>query len=91
MQGGTKAEINLGKLLVKRASVTAMGLRGRPVDGPNGKGAVVTGVREQIWPMFADGRVRPIVHGSVALPDVAKAHAQLEAGGVIGKILLPLP
>jgi NADPH:quinone reductase-like Zn-dependent oxidoreductase len=40
--------------------------------------------------MFADGRVRPIVHGSVPLPDAAKAHAQLEAGGVIGKILLPL-
>jgi putative PIG3 family NAD(P)H quinone oxidoreductase len=89
-QGGAKGEVNLGKLLGKRGSVTAMGLRGRPVDGPNGKGVVVAGVREQVWPLFADGRVRPIVHGSVPLPDVAKAHAQLEAGGVIGKILLPL-
>ena len=65
MQGGAKAELNLGKLLRKRASVTAMGLRGRPVDGPNGKAAVVAGVREQVWPMLADGRVRPIVHGTV--------------------------
>ncbi|GAA0945193.1 NAD(P)H-quinone oxidoreductase [Pseudonocardia zijingensis] len=90
-QGGTKAEINLGKLLAKRGSVTAMGLRGRPVDGPNGKGAVVAGVREQLWPMIADGRVRPVVHDTVPLPEVAAAHAQLERGGVIGKILLPLP
>ena len=67
-----------------------MSLRGRPIQGPNGKGAVVAGVREQVWPMFADGRVRPIVHGSIPLPDAAKAHSQLEAGGVIGKILLPL-
>ncbi|MHA6619289.1 NAD(P)H-quinone oxidoreductase [Pseudonocardia sp. DLS-67] len=89
-QGGVKAEINLGKLLGKRGSVTAMGLRGRPVDGPNGKGVVVAGVREQVWPLFADGRVKPVVHSSVPLPDVAKAHAQLESGGVIGKILLPL-
>lgn len=89
-QGGVKAEINLGKLLGKRGSVTAMGLRGRPVDGPNGKGVVVAGVREQVWPLFADGRVKSVVHSSVPLPDVAKAHAQLESGGVIGKILLPL-
>jgi putative PIG3 family NAD(P)H quinone oxidoreductase len=90
LQGGTKGEIDLNKLLRKRGSVTALQLRGRPVTGPNGKGAIVAGVREQVWPMIADGRVRPIVHGSVPLADAAKAHAQLEAGGVIGKILLPL-
>ena len=63
MQGGAKAELDLGTLLRKRASVTAMSLRGRPVEGPNGKGRIVTGVREQVWPMIADGRVRPVVHG----------------------------
>ncbi|MGH3584979.1 MAG: NAD(P)H-quinone oxidoreductase [Pseudonocardia sp.] len=91
MQGGVKAELNIGKLLSKRASVTAMGLRGRPVDGPTGKGAVVAGVREQVWPMLADGRVRPIVHATLGLPDAGKAHALLEAGGVVGKILLTRP
>jgi putative PIG3 family NAD(P)H quinone oxidoreductase len=90
LQGGTKGEIDLNKLLRKRGSVTALALRGRPVAGPSGKGAIVAGVREQVWPLIADGRVRPIVHGSVPLPDAAKAHTQLEAGGVIGKILLPL-
>ncbi len=88
MQGGVKAELNLGALMAKRGSVISMGLRGRPVEGPNGKGAVVVGVREQIWPMIADGRVRPIVHGTVPMADAAAAHAQFDAGGVIGKVLL---
>lgn len=88
MQGGTKAELDLGALLRKRGSVTAMGLRGRPVDGPHGKAAVVAGVREQVWPMIADGRVRPVVHARVPMADTASAHAQLEAGGVVGKLLL---
>jgi putative PIG3 family NAD(P)H quinone oxidoreductase len=88
MQGGTKGELDIGKLLRKRGSVTAMGLRGRPVEGPNGKGAIVAGVREQVWPMLADGRVRPIVHGTVPMERAADAHAQLEGGGVVGKLLL---
>jgi putative PIG3 family NAD(P)H quinone oxidoreductase len=88
LQGGTKGELDIAKLLRKRGSVTAMGLRGRPVEGPNGKGAVVAGVREQVWPMIADGRVRPIVHGTVPLAEAAEAHRQLEAGGVVGKLLL---
>ncbi|MEK6443545.1 NAD(P)H-quinone oxidoreductase [Pseudonocardia sp. T1-2H] len=88
MQGGVKAELNLGVLLSKRASVTAMGLRGRPVEGPNSKAAVVAGVREEIWPMFADGRVKPIVHARFPLRDAAEAHRMLDAGGVVGKLLL---
>jgi putative PIG3 family NAD(P)H quinone oxidoreductase len=91
MQGGTTAELNLNTLLRKRGSITAMSLRGRPVDGPHGKGAVVSGVREQVWPMVADGRVRPIVHATVPMDRAADAHRQLEAGGVVGKLLLEVP
>jgi putative PIG3 family NAD(P)H quinone oxidoreductase len=91
LQGGRKGEIDLSTLIGKRASVTAMGLRGRPVGGPHGKGAVVAGVRAQVWPMIADGRVRPVVHATVPLDRAADAHRQLEAGGVVGKILLAVP
>ncbi|GAA1872393.1 NAD(P)H-quinone oxidoreductase [Pseudonocardia ailaonensis] len=91
MQGGVKAELNIGALLAKRASVTAMGLRGRPVDGPQGKGEVVRGVRERIWPLVADGRVRPVVHGRFRLQDAADAHRTLAAGGVVGKLVLVAP
>ncbi|GEL16508.1 NAD(P)H-quinone oxidoreductase [Pseudonocardia asaccharolytica] len=91
MQGGVRAELNIGALLAKRASITAMGLRGRPVEGPNGKGRIVSGVREEIWPFVADGRVTPIVHARVPMEDAAEAHRMLEEGGVIGKILLLAP
>jgi putative PIG3 family NAD(P)H quinone oxidoreductase len=91
LQGGTKGELNIGALLRKRGSVTAMSLRGRPVEGPNGKGAIVAGVREQVWPLIADGRVRPIVHGRIPMEQAGQGHAQLEAGGVVGKLLLVAP
>jgi NADPH:quinone reductase-like Zn-dependent oxidoreductase len=88
MQGGTKAELNIGKLLMKRGSVIAASLRGRPVDG---KGAIAAAVREHVWPMIADGRVRPIVHATLPMPDAAAAHALFDDGGVIGKVLLTVP
>ena len=88
MQGGTKGELNIAKLLGKRASVIAMGMRGRPVDGPKGKGAIVAAVRENVWPMIADGRVKPVVHTALPMADAAAAHALFDAGGVIGKVLL---
>jgi putative PIG3 family NAD(P)H quinone oxidoreductase len=90
LQGGRKAELDLGTLLRKRGSVTAMGLRGRPVDGPHGKGAVVAAVRENVWPMIAQGAVRPIVHGRFPMPEAARAHRRLEGGGVVGKLILPV-
>jgi putative PIG3 family NAD(P)H quinone oxidoreductase len=88
LQGGVRAELDLGVLIRKRASITAMGLRGRPVDGPHGKAAVCAAVVEGVWPMLADGRVRPVVHDRVPLAEAARAHAALEAGGVVGKLLL---
>lgn len=91
LQGGAKAELDIGALLRKRGSVTAMGLRGRPVDGPHGKGAVVAEVVANVWPMIADGRVHPVVHGSVPMERAGDAHTQLDAGGVIGKLLLTAP
>ncbi|WP_214365677.1 NAD(P)H-quinone oxidoreductase [Pseudonocardia sp. H11422] len=91
MQGGVKGELNIGALLAKRGSITAMGLRGRPVDGPNGKGAIIKAVRDQVWPMIADGRVTPIVHGTVPMEQAAEAHRRLEEGGVVGKLLLVAP
>jgi NADPH2:quinone reductase len=87
-QGGTTAELNLAALLPKRTSVAAIGLRARPVHGPHGKAALCADVVARLWPMFGDGRVKPIVHATVPLADAALAHQMLEAGGAIGKILL---
>lgn len=88
MQGGTKAELNLGALLVKRASVAAAGLRGRPVDGPHGKAAICAEVTAELWPLVGDGRVRPITHATLPLAEAGEAHRMMEAGGIHGKIIL---
>jgi putative PIG3 family NAD(P)H quinone oxidoreductase len=88
MQGGVKAELNIGKLLSKRASVTGTGLRFRPVDGPNGKGRVVAEVREHLWPLIAAGRVKPVVHDVLPIERAADAHRALEGGDVFGKLVL---
>lgn len=85
LQGGRKAELNLGAMLVKRAAVTATSLRGRPASE---KAAIVAAVREHVWPLLADGRVRPVVDSTVPMRDASEAHQALEAGGHFGKILL---
>ena len=88
MQGGTTAELNLGKLLVKRAGVIATALRGRPVDGPAGKGVIVAEVVKNVWPMIADGRVRPVVGAVLPIEEATEAHRLLSSGEVTGKVLL---
>jgi len=88
MQGGTKGELNLGKLISKRAGVIATTLRTRPVDGPNGKSAIVGEVVAHVWPMIADGRVRPIIGAECPIQQAAGAHRLLASGDVVGKIIL---
>jgi putative PIG3 family NAD(P)H quinone oxidoreductase len=88
MQGGVKAELNLGKLLGKRARVIGTTLRARPVSGPNSKSAIVEAVTASVWPMIAHGRVRPIIGARMPIQQAAEAHRQLVAGKVHGKIVL---
>lgn len=85
LQGGAKAELNLGQLLTKRAAVIATSLRARPAAE---KATIVAAVREHVWPLIESGRVKPVIHGRHALADAAQAHRELEASGHIGKILL---
>ncbi|MEV4806926.1 NAD(P)H-quinone oxidoreductase [Nonomuraea sp. NPDC049421] len=85
MQGGTKAELNLGMLLAKRASVHATALRSRPVDE---KGAIVRSVVDNVWPLVGAGAVRPVVYAEVPMADAAEAHRMLDSGEHVGKILL---
>ena len=88
VQGALTGELNLAALLARRGSIAALSLRSRPVDGPQGKAAIVAEVRDQVWPMIADGRVRPVVHARFPLSEAAQAHRTLAVGGVVGKLLL---
>ncbi|MBY8873719.1 NAD(P)H-quinone oxidoreductase [Micromonospora sp. PLK6-60] len=85
MQGGRKAELDLGALLAKRASVAATALRSRPLDD---KAAIVDGVREQVWPLVAAGTIRPVVDRRLPMADAAAAHRLVESSDHIGKVLL---
>ncbi|OBB85471.1 NAD(P)H-quinone oxidoreductase [Mycobacterium colombiense] len=91
MQGGIKGELNVGKLLAKRAHVIGTTLRGRPVSGPNSKSEIVQAVTDKVWPMFADGRVRPIIGERIPIQQASTAHQKLAAGEVHGKVVLTLP
>ncbi|HEV7871692.1 MAG: quinone oxidoreductase [Modestobacter sp.] len=88
MQGGTKAELDLGKLMRKRGSVHATALRSRPVDGPGGKAEIVAAVRHDVWPDVERGVVRPIVDRRLPMSRAGEAHALIEASDHIGKVLL---
>jgi putative PIG3 family NAD(P)H quinone oxidoreductase len=88
MQGGVKAELNIGALLAKRGSVHAMGLRGRPVEGPNGKAAIIDEVRRHVWPDVEAGQVRPVVHTRLPMARAADGHRILEESSHTGKVLL---
>ena len=85
MQGGVKAELNVGALLGKRAEVFAAGLRFRPLEQ---KAEIVADVRARLWPLVEQGSVKPIVGQVVPMAEAASAHRALEEGSVFGKILL---
>jgi putative PIG3 family NAD(P)H quinone oxidoreductase len=88
MQGGIKGELNIGKLMGKRAGVIGTTLRARPVSGPGGKSEVVAEVVANVWPLVADGQVRPIIGAEFPIEQAKAAHELLASGEVSGKILL---
>jgi len=85
MQGGTKGELDISVLLRKRGAVVATALRSRPTAE---KASICAAVTEHVWPLVADGRIRPVVHTTLPLSEAGDAHALMEAGDNVGKILL---
>jgi putative PIG3 family NAD(P)H quinone oxidoreductase len=88
MQGGTKAELDLGTLMRKRAIVAATTLRSRPATGPGGKAEIVAAVLHDVWPDVERGVVRPVVDRRLPMARSAEAHRVVEASEHIGKVLL---
>jgi putative PIG3 family NAD(P)H quinone oxidoreductase len=85
MQGGTKGELDIAKLLRKRGTVAATSLRARPVEE---KSEICAAVVEHVWPLVADGTVKPIVHTTLPLDRAGEAHRLMEDSGHVGKIML---
>ncbi len=85
VQGGVKAEVNAGLVLRRRLTVTGSTLRPRPVAF---KAAIAQSLRKNVWPLLADGRIRPVIHQVFSAGDAAAAHALMETNQHIGKLVL---
>ncbi|MDB5810085.1 MAG: Quinone oxidoreductase [Betaproteobacteria bacterium] len=84
---GSKVEINLMPVMLKRLTYTGSTLRTRPAAY---KARVARELEEKVWPLIAGGKIKPVVNATFALADAAKAHAMMESSGHIGKIVLTL-
>lgn len=85
LQGGRRAELDLGLLLTRRATVLGTTLRSRP---PAEKAAIMAEVGRHVWPMVASGQLRPVVHEVLPLAAAGTALGLLEDGTAFGKVLL---
>ncbi|HET9701097.1 MAG TPA: NAD(P)H-quinone oxidoreductase [Burkholderiales bacterium] len=83
--GGSKLNLDLMPLMLRRLTITGSTLRSRPVEA---KARIAAALREKVWPLFESGAIRPVVHATFPLEDAAQAHALMEASTHIGKIVL---
>jgi NADPH:quinone reductase-like Zn-dependent oxidoreductase len=83
--GGPKAEINMAKVMTKRLTLTGSTLRPRSAEF---KTLLADEISRAAWPLVAEGRVRPTMDRTFPLREAAAAHARMEAGTHIGKIVL---
>lgn len=87
LQGGAKAELDLGLLMSRRASVIGTTLRSRPTAE---KAQVVAEVAKHVWPLVESGAVRTAVEATFPLERAAEAHEHFDSGQHTGKILLTM-
>ena len=85
LMGGAKSEINLAPLMVRRQQVIGSVLRSRPVDE---KAVIAREFKETVVPLFADGRMEPLIHQVLPLEQAAAAHRMMESSAHFGKIVL---
>ncbi|MBF6178924.1 NAD(P)H-quinone oxidoreductase [Nocardia otitidiscaviarum] len=90
MQGGVKAELNLGALLGKRGTIHATNLRRRPATGRGSKAEIIAELRQHLWPLVADGTVTPVVHAELPVTEVGEAHRLLDSDKTVGKVILAI-
>jgi len=83
--GGSRAELDIRAVMIKRLTLSGSTLRAQPVAN---KGRIAAALRSQVWPLFASKRLRPLIHARFPLAEAARAHALMESGEHVGKIIL---
>ena len=84
-QGGAKAEIDLRALMMKRLWVGGSTLRPQSVQS---KGEIAAALRKEVWPLLESNSLRPLIHARFPLREASRAHALMESGAHVGKIVL---
>lgn len=82
---GAKTDLNLAPVMMKRLTITGSTLRARPVEH---KAPIARSLQTTVWPLLANGAIRPIIHQVYPLTDAAAAHTLMESNQHIGKLLL---
>lgn len=85
LQNGSKSEINLLPIMLKRLTLTGSTLRARDDAF---KAEIAKNLLKNVWPLLSSGKIKPIIHSTFALRDAAKAHELMESSRHIGKIIL---
>ncbi len=85
VQGGSEAQFDASLVLRRRLTVTGSTLRPRSVAV---KSAIAASLRRQVWPWIEAGRIKPVIHQVFAAAEAAQAHAVMESGHHIGKLVL---
>lgn len=87
VQRGVKAEINIGAVMVKRLTLTGSTLRARSVSF---KTLVTDEIMRAVWPQVAEGKLKPVIDCTFPLSEASAAHARMESGDHVGKIVLTM-
>ena len=82
---GSKVEVDWRSIMIKRLTVVGSTMRASPKAR---KTAIGEALRERVWPLFAAGKLRPVIHRVFPLEQAAAAHALMESSQHIGKIML---
>jgi len=82
---GSKVDVDLMRLMLRRLTLTGSTLRAQT---PEAKARMAKGVEERIWPLIAQGKLKPVIDSTFALKDAAEAHRRIDDPGHIGKIVL---
>ena len=83
--GGTKAQLNMTDILLRRLTITGSTLRPRPVAF---KAKLAETLEKKVWPLIASGKIRPVIHSRFTLADACEAHTLMETSAHVGKLML---
>ena len=84
-QGGSEGQINFTQIMFKRLAIKGAALRPQSTEA---KAGIAAALNQQVWPLLAEGKVRPVIHQVFSLDQVIEAHQLLASSAHIGKLVL---